>query len=446
MTPEDGRQPIAEPGAAPLGAPGAAADLAASEAAAARAHAAARRLSRAEFVAICAVLAGTVAFSIDAMLPALPEIAAALAPADPNRAQLVLTSFVLGMGVGTFFAGPLSDAFGRRPVIFAFAGLFVLGAALSWAAPSLELLLAGRLIQGLGAAGPRVVTLALVRDLYQGRAMAKIMSFVMMVFTLLPAIAPTIGAVIIALFGWRAVFGAFVLFSLVSVGWLALRQPETLPRAARRPLSARRIGGAVREVFSHRNVVLSIAVQTLIFGAFFGVLSSVQPVFDQTFGRAESFPLWFGAIAVVSGSGALANALLVERLGMRAILRAALAVQALAASAIALVVWTGALAGAPYFAAYLLWTVSVFTAMGLTMGNLNAIAMEPLGHIAGLAASVIGAVSTVLAMLIAIPVGLAFDGTPLPAALSVAACCGVGLLLAAGLAERRHGADNAELG
>lgn len=388
-----------------------------------------RRLGQTEFIALTAMLFATIAFSIDAMLPAFPEIARELTPADPNRAQLILTSFVLGMGAGTFVAGPLSDAFGRKPLILGGAALYILGAALAWAAQSLDLVLAARVLQGLGAAGPRVVSLAMVRDLYSGREMARIVSFAMMVFTLVPAVAPLVGSVIIAGFGWRGIFGAFVAFSLVSAAWLWLRQPETLPPAARRPLEAAILRGAVREVLTNRLILTSIAVQTLGFGALFGTLSSTQQIFDETFGRAESFPLWFAMIAVLSGTGSLLNAAIVVRLGMRAVIRATLAVQCTLALAFALATLGGLWPQGLYFPAYLAWTTFVFFSAGLTFGNINALAMEPVGHIAGMAASLVGSLSTVAAVFIAAPIGLAFDGTPGPLAAGVALCAGAGLML-----------------
>ena len=380
-----------------------------------------RRLSRPEFVAMIAMLFATIAFSIDAMLPALPEIAAALTPEAPNRAQLVVTSFVLGMGAGTLFTGPISDAVGRKPVILGGAVLYCAGAALAWRAASLEALLLGRLIQGLGTAGPRVVAIAIVRDLYAGRAMARIMSFVMTVFTLAPAAAPLLGAGVIALAGWRAIFAMFLVFSVISVGWLTIRQPETHPPRARRPLRLRRLAGAAAEVFSNRTVQVSMAAQALTMAMLFLAISTVQPVFDQTFGRGASFPLWFAAIAVVAASGSLLNAALVERLGMRRIATAMLGAQAGISWSVVALLAAGPLDGGTAFAAYVLWTASLFFSIGLIMGNLNALAMEPMGHVAGLAASVIGAVSTVGAVAIAAPVGQAFDGTPLPVAIGVGA-------------------------
>ena len=376
------------------------------------------RQSQPEFVALMAMMFAIIAFSIDAMLPALPEIGQALAPAEPNRAQLVVTVFVLGLGVGTFFTGPLSDALGRKPVIYGGFALYIVTAGIAAAATSLEMLLVARFLQGLGAAAPRIVTVAIVRDLYAGRRMAQIMSFVMMVFTLVPAVAPLIGAGMIALAGWRAIFVAFMLFGLVAPIWMALRLEEPLPREMRRPFRMGALTTAAAEIAMNPMVRLSILVQALVFGQMFSMLVSVQPVFDITFGRAESFPLWFGVVAVIAGSATLLNALLVMRLGMRFLITVALAAQCVLSGAMIAI----SLAAPPdplFFALFVIWQTSLFFQVGLTVGNINAMAMEPLGHIAGFASSIIGGLSTVLAVMLAIPVGLMFDGTPLPLATGV---------------------------
>ena len=398
-------------------------------------------LGTTEFIALTAVLFATIAFSIDAMLPALPEIAAELTPGAPNRAQLILTAFILGMGAGTLVAGPLSDAIGRKPTILAGAVLYILGAALASVAPTLELMLAARLIQGLGAAGPRVASLAMVRDLYSGRQMARIVSFAMMVFTLVPAVAPAIGVAIIAGFGWRGIFGAFIVFSLVSGSWLFLRQPETHPPAARRPLRTGPLLAAAREVLSHRLIVIAIAVQTLAFGALFGTLSSTQQVFDHTFGKADSFPYWFALIAVVSGTGSLLNAAIVVRLGMRRVIGVTLVAQTGFSLAFGLATLAGLSPAWLYFPAYLIWTTGVFFMAGLIFGNLNALALEPVGHIAGMAASITSAIATVVSVFVAAPIGLMFNGTPVPLALGVAACTALGAALIRSLPPPRPIAD-----
>lgn len=388
-------------------------------------------VGRAEFVALMAMLFATIAFSIDGMLPALPDIAAELSAADPKRAQLVVTSFVFGMGIGTLLTGPLSDTFGRRPVLLAGALLYMAGALLSVLSQSLELLLAARVIMGLGAAGPRVVAMAIIRDLFSGRDMARIMSFVMLVFTLVPALAPLVGAGIIAISSWRGVFVAFVLFSLFSGAWFYLRQPETLAPDRRRPFSAVTLWRGVSEVMRHRVSALSTLTQATVMGLLFAAISNVQPIFDITYGAAGSFPLWFCLIALISGTSSLLNARIVVRLGMRAVTGRALVAQ-LAASAVATVVIGAQLLpqGAEFWL-FLLWMQGVFFMLGLTIGNLNALAMEPMGHLAGLAASVVGAVATVLAVFIAIPISLLFDGTPFWLMLGAVLCSALGRILIA---------------
>lgn len=384
-----------------------------------------QRLGQTEFIALMAMVVATVAFSIDAMLPALPQIGAALSPDNLNNAQLIITSFVLGMGIGTMFTGPLSDAYGRKPVMIAGAVVYVVGCGLAWAAQSLELMLAARVLMGLGASGPRVVAMALVRDIYQWRDMARIMSFVMAVFALVPALAPTLGYFIILGFGWRAIFAAFMLFSVVTLLWLLIRQPETLMSENRRPLSIAALYTATAQMFAHRTARLSIAVQTLVFGILFIVLSSTQQVFDVTFGQGAHFHCWFGGIAILAASASLLNARLVMRLGMRAIIKAMLTIQiGITLAMIAITAIDG-----PYwlaFGTYVIWVTGNFFQAGLTIGNLNALAMEDMGHIAGLAASIIAAISTIGAVLIAAPIALMFDGTPLPMA--------VGALVAASIA------------
>jgi DHA1 family bicyclomycin/chloramphenicol resistance-like MFS transporter len=387
-----------------------------------------RRLPTPEFIALTAMLMASIAFSIDAMLPALPQIGAELSPEAPNLAQLIVTSFVLGMGLGTIFTGPLSDRFGRKPVVIGGALIYCAAALTAYFAPTLETMLAARVLQGLGASAPRVVALALVRDLYAGRGMARIISFVMMIFSLIPAIAPSLGAVIMDLSDWRSIFLAFVIFSLIGMTWLGLRQPETLAPADRRPLRLSVLWAAIKEMAAHPTVRLSIAVQTLAFGMLFATISSIQQIFDLTYGRAENFPLWFGGIALVAASATLLNSQIVMHLGMRAIVKAMFTVQIGLSALAACAIWTGVF-GALEFYLYVFWTTSLFFQAGLTLGNLNALGMEPMGHIAGMAASIMASIGTVGAVLIAVPVGLAFDGTPLPLALAVFVCATLALWL-----------------
>ncbi|MGR3321306.1 MAG: multidrug effflux MFS transporter [Pseudooceanicola sp.] len=370
-------------------------------------------LHRAELVALLAMLVATVAFSIDSMLPALPQIGQELSPGNPNSAQLILSAFIVGMGVGTLFSGPLSDAYGRKPVILWGAALYIFGALLAYLAPSLELMIAARLIQGVGAAGPRIVSLAIVRDFYSGREMARLMSFVMFIFTVFPALAPLIGSGIVALAGWRGIFAAFVLFALISSSWLGLRLPEPLPREARRPFRPAAIRTAIAEMAAIPMVRLSVLTQTLIFSTLFTSISLIQPVFDQFFDRADEFALWFFGIGMICASSSIVNARFVMKHGMRAIVTFTLRI-ILVLTAIMVAFRFAGLSPEAEFWVYAVWQTAIFYQMGLTVGNLNALAMEPLGHIAGTANSVIGAISTVTAGIIASLIAQLFSGTPMP--------------------------------
>ncbi len=388
------------------------------------------KLALPEFVAMAAVLFATIAFSIDAMLPALPEIAADLSPSDPNRAQLVIAAFVLGMGIGTLFSGPISDTLGRKPTIVAGAAIYVAASIAAMWAQSLEMLLAARLVQGIGASGPRVVTLALIRDLYEGRRMAQVVSFVMTVFILIPAFAPAMGAGIIAVTGgWAGVFGAFVVVGLVSAGWLAIRQRETLEPEDRRPFRVSAIASALREVLGHRMVLIYIAVLSLGFGQMFALLVSIQQIYAEIFGRGDTFHFWFMATGLLSAGGTILNAALVMRLGMRRLAMTAYGGQTVIAIGLLGIWGSGLMPQSLALPAFFIWSTSIFFMAGLTFGNLNALALQPMGHIAGLAASVVGAVSTVMAVPIAAPIGLAYNGTPIPLLSGTVVCSLIAFLL-----------------
>lgn len=239
---------------------------------------------------------------------------------------------------------------------------------------------------------------------------------------MVPALAPSIGVVIISVVGWRGMFGAFVVFALFNAVWFALRQPETLAPEHRRPFRIKQLWSGIKEVLSNHVVRVAILVQSLVMSALFAMISSVQQVFDITFNQGENFPLWFGLIALVSGLAGFLNAALVIKLGMRFLIRATLGTQTVLSGAMVILFWFGLIPDAAQFFTFMLWMTSVFFMIGMTLGNLNAIAMEPMGHLAGLAASVVGAISTVLAVVVAAPIGLAFDGTPLPLVLGVFCC------------------------
>ena len=369
------------------------------------------RISTPEFVAIMAMLVATVALSTDGILPALTMIANDMTPDDHNRAQFVLSFFVVGMAAGTFVMGPLSDSFGRKRVIYSGAVMYIFCALICATTDNYTLLLLARIGQGIGAAAPRVVAQALIRDFYQGREMARISSFVMIIFASVPALAPLLGSFVMLAFEWQAIFGLFILFVAISTIWMAVRIDESVPAHKRIPFRLSTISAAVKEVLKYSVIVTSIIGLIFAYCILFVAIFLVQPVFDQVYDRSASFPYWFALIAILSASSSFLNSQLVGRLGMRALINAAFRVQAALSIAMLLLWYIGVLQDTIGFAFFVTWIFSLFFMAGMTIGNLTALAMEPVGHIAGTAASVISALATIGSVIFAAILGQFFDGT-----------------------------------
>jgi DHA1 family bicyclomycin/chloramphenicol resistance-like MFS transporter len=348
-----------------------------------------------EFVSMLALMGSIVALSIDAMLPALAAIGGDLGLDNPNDAQLVVSVMFLGLAVGQVFAGPLSDSFGRKPVIYVGYLIFVFGCVLSMLAESFAIMLAGRFLQGLGASAPRIVSVALVRDGYEGSAMARIMSIVAAIFIFVPTIAPAIGQAVLLVLHWRAIFALLLVTALVAFVWFAIRQPETLALEARRPFSLSDIAAGTRDVLGHRQVIGYTIALGIMLGAFIGYLSSAQQVFQVAFSTGQWFVFYFGVASLAIGSASVFNARVVVRKGMSYMTSRAL-------------------------------LLSMFC-HGILFGNFNSLAMEPIGHIAGLGAAVVGSLSTLIALPLGWSIGAAFDGTlqPLVAGFAITGTLGI---------------------
>ena len=364
--------------------------------------------SRTEFVVLIAFMVSIVAMSTDVMLPALADIGEELSVSHANDAQFIITALFLGFGLGMLFAGPLSDSFGRRPIIFLGYAVFIVGCALSAVTQTWELMILGRVLQGIGAAAPRVVTVALVRDGYAGRSMAFIMSFIMAVFVLVPMIAPAIGQVIMAVSGWRMTFVFLGVIAVLAATWFAARQPETLHMDMRRPFSFASFWDGTKQVLASRITVGYTLAVSMIFGAFIGYLSTAQQVFVDAYNAGSLFPLYFAIGAFAMGFASLINAGLVMRLGMR--LLTWWATLLIVVSSLVFLILTLAHDGLPSLTLFVLWLMVVLFCVGALFANLNALAMEPLGHIAGLGAALVGAASNFLALPMAYVIGQAFSG------------------------------------
>ena len=370
------------------------------------------QLSLTEFVVLIALMISIVALATDVMLPALDMIGRDLGVADINDTQLVISSLFLGFAIGQLFAGPLSDRFGRKPVIYFGYFVFIAGCLLAIFATDFSTILVGRVLQGLGAAFPRIVTLALVRDCYEGRAMARIMSVVMAIFIIVPTIAPAIGQGVIALAGWRATFVLLLLLAVICFVWFGTRQPETLASESRRALSPRNIFDGVGEFVRLRSAFGYTIATGLVFGPFMGYLSSAQQLFQSVYQTGHLFALYFGIAALSIGAASAINAKLVMQLGMRLLCwRALIFMTVCAVVFFAVAQWFG---GIPTFWLFMAWLMMTFFCVGILFGNFSALAMESLGHMAGLGAALFGFLSTMIGLPLGWGIGKMFAGNILP--------------------------------
>jgi DHA1 family bicyclomycin/chloramphenicol resistance-like MFS transporter len=366
----------------------------------------------AEFVILVALIISLVALSIDAMLPALPLIAADLGVIEINDSQYVISLFFAGMALGQMLFGPMSDSVGRRPAIIAGFALFALGCVLSIVAGSFEQMLIGRFLQGVGAAGPRIVSVALVRDQFKGREMARVMSFVMSVFILVPVFAPAIGQLVLIVADWRFIFAMFLALAVILVAWFWKRQPETLAQENRIRFS---FAGLLLDIQSICRIPAALGytlTMGFIFGAFIGYLSSAQQIFQVQYRLFDLFPLYFGILAASIGFASLLNARLVMRFGMRPLSRFALA--AITFLSAPFFLYALICDGNPPLNLLMAYLLLLFFFFGILFGNLNALAMEPLGHIAGLGSALVGSVSTLMSVLFGVVIADAYDQTVLP--------------------------------
>ena len=387
----------------------------------------ARMPGRTEFVLLIAALMASNALGIDAMLPALPAIGDGLGVTEENKRQLVITFYMLGFGAAQLVYGPLADRFGRRGLIIACMGFYALFAALCGLASSFTMLLAARTLHGIAAAGTRVIVVAVVRDRFQGSAMAQVMSTAMIVFMIAPVLAPGLGQLVLSVASWRYIFLGLAGYALLLVLWTTLRLPETLVKEARRPLSARHIWTAVRETLTHRVSAGNTAAMTVTFGALLGFINSVQQVIFDVFGRPDLIGIAFACIAGPMAISSYANSRLVMRFGSRRLLLLAMtAFTAMAAIHLIVILTIGDT----------IWSFVVLQALtmacfGLVGSNSGALAMEPMGHIAGTASALQGLVSTVGAALIGLAIGQMFNGTTLPLITGFVVCGALGLAISA---------------
>lgn len=381
-----------------------------------------------EFVGLVALMMAVTAISIDNLLPAFPAIQAQFGVADPNSLQLLIYVYMIGFGIAQIVYGPVSDTYGRRRVLLVSLAIYVAGSCLAMVAPSFEWLLAARVIQGIGAAGGRVLSTAIVRDRFAGREMASVMSLVMMVFLIVPMIAPAIGGAMLALGSWHYVFISMLVLAGSLVVWFTARMPETLHPEYRRSFSLRAVGQAVALTFRNRVAVGYATALGLLTGCIMGYVGSAQQVFDTGLYRLGTlFPLAFGLVAGAMGAATLVNARLVRRVGMRPLSHLGLTL--FVGVAVAQVGLGLAYHGHPPLWMFLCVLGLNQFLISFAMPNFNALALQPLGEIAGTASSFLGFYTTILGAFCGYLIGQAFDGSVLPIGIGYAGLGALALLV-----------------
>jgi DHA1 family bicyclomycin/chloramphenicol resistance-like MFS transporter len=387
-------------------------------------------MSFAEFVMLMATVMALTALATSMMLAVLAEIGKTFG-VDTTSTQSVLTAFFIGFSVGQFVVGPISDRFGRRPVLIGGLALYLVGSAMCVVAPSFETLLIARFMQGLGAAAPRVITISVVRDCYSGRRMASVMSLAMTVLMVIPVIAPTLGQVVVLAAPWQWIFVFLTLYGVVIMTWMYLRLPETLAPENTRSLQPLAIMDAARQALTTRQTLGYMLATGVAQGFLLATLYAAPQVMGELLGMGTYFTVAFGIAAAAMSFGQFLNSQLVGRLGMRFLSHGAIVVGTLLSVALLLLARANMVEAIGY-TAFMCVINALFMAAS---SNFNALAMEPQGRIAGTASSLFGSVTTMLQAMIAHTIGQAYDGTMLPLATGMVAC-GVTVIVIAAITER----------
>jgi len=369
-----------------------------------------------------------VALAIDTLLPAIPNIGETINSNDPKDHQLFVTMIFLGLGVGQLFFGPLSDQYGRKPMVYAGFVVFGIASAICLLAPNLEVMVAGRILQGIGLSSHRTIAISIIRDLYKGDYMARVMSFVTAFFILVPVVAPALGKVILDTFNWQTIFYVHLFLAGILWVWFWKRQRETLPPEYKIKFSLKSFMSGAREMLKFPETVAFTFISGLVTGSFLVYLSSAQHIFEDQYGLRDAFPYLFAALAISIGTSTFTNGTMVLRFGMRKLSLAATIGFSSIALAYVLLFWN---TGNPSVGVLVAFLFFQFFCLGFMWGNFRSIAMEPIGHIAGIGAAINGFVSTMISVPIASWIGFYLEDTALPlfVGLSICGFLSVGIML-----------------
>ena len=382
--------------------------------------------SQIEFILLMACLMSIVALSIDAILPALQSIGKSINTVNSSENQLLITMIFLGLGFGQLIFGPLSDSFGRKPVVYIGFFIFVLSSFLCVFATNIETMVAGRILQGIGLSASRTISISMIRDRFEGDYMAKIMSFVVTIFILVPIIAPTLGKLLLDNYGWKSIFYSQLLFGIAVLCWFWKRQDETLRPEYKIKFSLSIFLSGTKEFIKHRSAIIFTLISGFITGSFMVFLSTSQHIFEVQYGLIKEFPFIFGALAFSVGLSTFINGNLVVRFGMKKLVSIFLLLFSIFSVAYVFIFY-GKIN--PNITVLIFFFVLQFFSIGFLFGNVRSLAMQPLGHIAGIGAAINGFVSTIMAVPIATYIGGYVKTTVLPLFIGFAICGIISLIL-----------------
>ena len=385
-----------------------------------------KKKSNTEFIVIMAFLMSLSAFSIDALLPGLKEIAISIGILDAKNNQLLVTMIFLGLGFGQLISGPLSDSLGRKPVFYIGYTVFAIASLLCVFSTSLEMMLVGRILQGIGLSAPRTVSVAMIRDKFSGNYMARIMSFVTVIFILVPVVAPTFGKLMLDNFGWQSIFYSQLIFGFFMSVWLWKRQPETLKDEDKKEIKPSLFSNGVKEFIKHKQSIIFTLIAGFIASAFMVYLSATQQIFQEQYNLIDEFPYIFSGMALGIGLATFLNGTFVLRFGMLKL--ASISTIALTLISIIYIILFHGEANPSSSIVILFLGLTLFP-IGFIFGNTNALTMQPIGHIAGIGAAISGFVSTIIAVPVATFIGRFIDTTALPVFVGFAVCGVLSLIL-----------------
>ena len=385
-----------------------------------------KSISQLEFVALMASLMSVVALAIDALLPALNIISSSLNVIDSRDNQLLIIFIFIGLGIGPLLFGPLSDSLGRKPLVYAGFAIFIFASFICVSSESLEIMLLGRLLQGVGLSGPRTISISIIRDTYSGNYMARIMSFVTVIFILVPIVAPAIGKLILDSYGWEYIFYIQLIFTVLIAIWFYIRQPETLLLKNKIKFTSTQFISSSKELLKYKDTIGFTIISGFITGSFMVYLSTAQQIFENQYQMVNEFPYIFAGLAVSVGSATFLNGTLVVKLGMERIVTIALSLFSLN-SFIYVVLFSMGINPSIYV--LLIFFFIQFFSIGFLFGNIRALAMQPVGHIAGMGAAITGFVSTLMAVPISIYIGRNITTSALPLFVGFLICGSISIVV-----------------